>query len=51
MKKDDFWFFSMIALTIIAKSTHNKIFAVAGILNALLVLYNIGVKLWEAYRD
>lgn len=51
MKKNDIWLFSMIALLILSKTTHNKIFAIAGILNAILVLYNVGIELWGMYRD
>jgi len=51
MKKNDFWIYSLIVFTILAKTTHNKLFAIVGILNALLVLYHVAARLWEVYHE
>lgn len=51
MKKDDFWVFSLVALFIIAFAVHWIIWIrIAVILNALIVLFNVGRRIYKNYR-
>ena len=51
MKKDDFWVISLVALFIIAIAIHWVFWIrLAVILNALLVLFNTGKKIYNNYK-
>lgn len=49
MKKNDFWFFSLIALLVVAISTGwNLWLRIAIIANSILVFMQVVIQIWKA---
>ena len=46
-----FWLCSLVFFVVISKAAHSKLFAVAGIVNALLVLCYIAERVWAIYHE
>ena len=46
-----FWLCSLAFFVMISKATHSKLFAAAGIINALLVLYYVIERAWKIYHE